>query len=101
MLRFIVRRMMVCVVVLFLLSIATFTLLRIMPGDDVVCPSFCSKEEREARRHEYGLDKPWFPVSPSEGTSAWWMLVLPAAAAGGYVAFRASRRPRLTIPRAD
>lgn len=101
MLSFIVRRMMVAAVVLFLLSIATFTLLRIMPGDDVICPGFCSHAEREDRRVEYGLDKPWFPVSVTADSGAWWLIVLPVAAFGGYAAWHGSRRRPLTIPRAD
>lgn len=100
MLSFIVRRMTVAVVVLILLSIATFTMLRIMPGDDVICPGFCSREEREARRIEYGLDKPWFPVSVEAESGVWWALVLPVAAAGGYAAWH-SRRRAINVPRAD
>lgn len=95
MLSFIVRRTFVAVIVLFLLSLAMFTMLRIMPGDDVICPGFCSHAEREDRRIEYGLDKPWFPLSVNfDGTSVWWLLALPAAAAGGYAIVRNARRLR-------
>ncbi len=91
---FIVRRLMATVTVLFLLSLAVFFLLRVMPGDDVFCPSFCSIEHREALRHEYELDKPLFPVSVEADASNLWLLVVPAAGLAGYASWRAARRRR-------
>lgn len=88
---FIVRRLMATVTVLFLLSLAVFFLLRVMPGDDVICQSFCTKEHREALRQEYGLDKPLFPVSVEADASNLWLLVVPAAGLAGYAAGRRRR----------
>jgi ABC-type dipeptide/oligopeptide/nickel transport system permease component len=94
---FIVRRLMAALTALVLLSLATFVLLRVMPGDDVVCDGFCSIAHRNALRHEYGLDKPLFPVSVEMELGALWLLGIPAAGIGGYTVGR-SRRDRARVP---
>ncbi len=87
--RFIVRRLMLVPLILFLLSLATFTMLRVMPGDDIVCPGFCTAEQRRALRAEAGLDKPYFPVSLDMAADQdWWLLALPVVALGGYAVGR-------------
>jgi hypothetical protein len=89
MLNYVLRRLMIGAVTLLLLTIAVFLMLRVMPGDQVVCPGgFCDKY-MEARRIELGLDKPYFPVSlDASRTDAWWLLV-PLAGAAGFAAWRA------------
>lgn len=54
------------VVILFLLSVATFALLRIAPGDAALLQQgggFVAREQVEAKREELGLNKPYFPIS--------------------------------------
>ncbi len=53
------RRLIIAVFVLFVLSVATFLVLRVVPGDDVVCPGFCPPEQIEALREELGLNDPY------------------------------------------
>ena len=63
---FIIRRLIIAALILVLLSIATFAMLRITPGDAALISSgggFIAAEEVEARREELGLNKPYFPVS--------------------------------------
>lgn len=63
---FIIRRLLIAAFILFLLSIATFALLRITPGDAALISSgggFISKEEVAARREALGLNDPYFPIS--------------------------------------
>jgi hypothetical protein len=79
MLQFIVRRLIIGAVTVVLLSLVVFAVLRIAPGDDVVCPGFCSPEQIAALRQERGLDKPLFPVSANVSADQdWWMLAVPA-----------------------
>ncbi len=57
---------MTAVFILVLLSIATFALLRLAPGDAALISSgggFVSREDVAARREELGLNKPYFPIS--------------------------------------
>jgi hypothetical protein len=90
MLNYVVRRLMIGAVTLFLLTIAVFLMLRVMPGDQVVCPGgFCDREYMEARRVELGLDKPYFPVSVDASRGAAWWLLVPLAGAAGFAAWRA------------
>ena len=90
---FIIRRLIATSFILVFLSIAVFTMLRVMPGDDVVCPGFCSPEQIAAAREAQGLDKPYFPVSADTSRDQdWWLLVLPAAGAAlAYGAWRLRR----------
>lgn len=86
--RFIVRRMMLVPLILFLLSLATFTMLRVMPGD-IACEGFCSIEQKRLLREDAGWNKPYFPVSfDTSGNQDWWLLALPLAALGGYAVGR-------------
>jgi peptide/nickel transport system permease protein len=61
---FIIRRLLIGVVILFILSIAVFLLLRIVPGDPAKqkCGLNCKAEQIEAIRHDMGLDRPYFPI---------------------------------------
>jgi len=61
---FIVRRLLIGVVILFILSVAVFTLLSVVPGDPAKqrCGLGCKDEQIKAIRQEMGLDKPRFPV---------------------------------------
>jgi peptide/nickel transport system permease protein len=64
--RYIVRRLLQAVVILFVLSVTVFLLLRIAPGVDpaqVNCGLNCTKEQVEARREQLGLNDPYFPIS--------------------------------------
>ncbi|MBF6600479.1 MAG: ABC transporter permease [Dehalococcoidia bacterium] len=62
---FILRRLMVGVVILIFLSLATFVLLHVVPGDPAKlrCGLSCQPEQVAAIRHQLGLDKPLFPIS--------------------------------------
>jgi peptide/nickel transport system permease protein len=63
---FIIRRLVISVFIIFLLSIATFSLLRIAPGDAALLAQgggFVPEEQVEAKREELGLNKPYFPIS--------------------------------------
>jgi hypothetical protein len=89
--RFIVRRMITAVIIVFFLSIATFIVLGAMPGSP--CQGWMTKEQCEALKEERGYNRPLFPVSidPSN-TGDWWLLAVPAAGVlAGAVLLR--RRP--------
>lgn len=60
---FIIRRLLIGIVILFVLSVAVFTLLRIVPGDPAVrkCGLTCKEEQIVAIREQYGWDRP-YPV---------------------------------------
>lgn len=60
---FILRRLLIGIVILFILSVAVFLLLRIVPGDPAVlrCGLGCKPEQLERIRAEMGLDKS-YPV---------------------------------------
>lgn len=63
---FIIRRLVISVFIIFLLSIATFSLLRVAPGDAALLAQgggFVPEEQVEAKREELGLNKPYFPIS--------------------------------------
>ena len=60
--RYIARRLLQALVILFVLSIAVFLLLRIAPGADparLKCGLTCTEERYQALREEMGLDKPY------------------------------------------
>jgi peptide/nickel transport system permease protein len=56
---FIIRRLLIGALILFVLSVVVFLLLRIVPGDPAVrrCGLNCKEEQIEAIRVEYGYDK--------------------------------------------
>ena len=61
---YIIRRLLIGVVILFVLSVAVFILLRIVPGSDPAelrCGLNCTPEGIEAAREELGLNDP-YPV---------------------------------------
>ena len=62
---FIIRRMLSGIVILFVLSVAVFLLLRIVPGDPAIriCQLNCTKAQIDQIHRDLGLDKPYFPVS--------------------------------------
>jgi len=62
---FIIRRLLIGVVILFILSVAVFSLLSIIPGDPAKerCGLSCKEEQIRAIRHDLGLDKPRFPAN--------------------------------------
>ena len=65
--KFILRRFLIMVVMLSLLSIVVFIILELPPGDYAerhvfrlrTLGIFVTNEELEAFRHQYGLDRPW------------------------------------------
>lgn len=59
---FIIRRLLIGVVILFILSVAVFLLLRIVPGDPAIrkCGLNCTTDQIEAIREEYGLNDPYY-----------------------------------------
>ncbi len=60
--RYITRRLLQAVVILFVLSIAVFLLLRVAPGADPArlrCNLGCNEERYQATRAEMGLDDPY------------------------------------------
>lgn len=60
MLRYVVRRLLQLVVVMFVLSLLLFLWLRSLPGgpDSAICGDRCSAEQRAAMRHSLGMDRP-------------------------------------------
>ena len=62
---YIIRRLFIGVFILFLLSLAVFTMLRIAPGDPAIaqCGLRCTPELIEANRELLGMNHPYFPVS--------------------------------------
>lgn len=62
---YILRRLIIGVFILFILSFAVFIMLRIAPGDPAIqaCGLQCTPARIEAFREKLGLDKPYFPVS--------------------------------------
>ncbi len=64
--RYIARRLLQAVVILFVLSIAVFVLLRVAPGSDPArlrCGLACTEARYQALREQMGLDEPLFPVT--------------------------------------
>ena len=66
---FILRRLMIGVVILFVLSVTVFLLMRIVPGDPAIriCGLNCTKPQIEQIHKDLGLDKPYFPVELRRG----------------------------------
>lgn len=60
MLRYIVRRLLQLVIVLFVLSLLLFVWLRSLPGgpDSAICGERCTTAQRAAVRHSLGMDQP-------------------------------------------
>ncbi len=61
---FIMRRLLIGVLILFVLSVTVFLLLSIVPGDPAIrkCGLNCKTEQIEAIREELGLNNPYFPI---------------------------------------
>lgn len=66
---FILRRLMIGIVILFVLSVTVFLLMRIVPGDPAIrrCGLNCTKASIEQIHKDLGLDKPYFPVELRRG----------------------------------
>lgn len=62
---YIIRRLISGVVILFILSIVTFLLLRVVAGDsaDLLCGLACDEKGIEQFREKLGLNDPYFPIS--------------------------------------
>ncbi|MDQ2844854.1 MAG: ABC transporter permease [Actinomycetota bacterium] len=60
MLRYVVRRLLQLVVVMFVLSLLLFVWLRSLPGgpDSAICGERCTQDQRAAVRHSLGMDQP-------------------------------------------
>lgn len=60
MLRYVVRRLIQLVVVIFVLSLLLFLWLRSLPGgpDSAICGERCTPDQRVAMRHALGMDQP-------------------------------------------
>ncbi len=65
MINFIIRRLIISVFIIILLSIATFSLLRVAPGDAALLAigGMVPADQVEDKREELGLNKPYFPIS--------------------------------------
>jgi peptide/nickel transport system permease protein len=59
---YILRRLVLVVPMMLAVSFLTFAAFRLIPGDvvDIVCGWQCSPADRDAIRHEWGLDRPFF-----------------------------------------
>src|SRR6478735_4985638 len=59
---FIIRRLLIGVVILWILSVTVFILLRIVPGDPAIriCGLNCTTAQIDAIHKEMGLDKPYW-----------------------------------------
>ncbi len=66
---FILRRLLSGIVILFVLSVAVFLLLRIVPGDPAIriCGLQCTTPQIDQIHKDLGLDKPYFPVELRRG----------------------------------
>ena len=84
--RYIVRRLLQSVVILFVLSVVVFLLLRVAPGAkpwELKCGLGCTKERLAALKEEMGGNNPYFPISFQKsaafiqfnGTSQYWSWV--------------------------
>jgi peptide/nickel transport system permease protein len=62
---YIVRRLFLLIPIMFGVALLTFLAYRIIPGDAAIlkCQIECTPETLKALRHEFGLDKPPFPIS--------------------------------------
>lgn len=62
---FIIRRLLIGVLILFVLSVTVFLLLRVVGGNPVIlrCQLNCKQEQIDALEEEYGLNNPYFPVN--------------------------------------
>ena len=62
---FILRRLLIGVVILFILSVTVFTLLRVAPGDPAIriCGLNCTTDQINEIHERLGLNKPRFPIS--------------------------------------
>jgi peptide/nickel transport system permease protein len=64
---FIIRRLIISMFIIVILSIVTFSLLRVAPGDAALLNAggggFPTQEQIDAKREELGLNKPYFPIS--------------------------------------
>jgi peptide/nickel transport system permease protein len=62
---FIIRRLLIGVVIIFVVSVAVFALLRAVGGNPVIlrCQLNCKQEQIDALEEEYGLNDPMFPIS--------------------------------------
>ncbi len=58
--QYILRRLLLLPFIMLGVSFLTFLMFNLIPGDvvDIVCGFQCSQEDREAIRHDYGLDRP-------------------------------------------
>ena len=67
---YLTKRLMLVVPSLFLASLLTFVMLRIVPGDTAVAQAGLAADQEvvDARRHELGLDRPYFPVEILRGS---------------------------------
>lgn len=94
---FILRRLIIAVATLVLISLAVFTMLRVMPGNPACSDRFISKEQCAARKDELGLDAPYYPISMDTSDSGdWWAYVIPLLGVGGLLYVR--RRARVAQP---
>ncbi len=66
---FILRRLIIGIVILFVLSVTVFLLMRIVPGDPAIrrCGLDCTKPKIAQIHKDLGLDKPYFPVELRRG----------------------------------
>jgi peptide/nickel transport system permease protein len=66
---FIIRRLLIGIVILFVLSVTVFLLMRVVPGDPAIrkCGLNCTKAGIEQIHKDLGLDKPYFPVELRRG----------------------------------
>jgi len=60
--QYILRRLLLVLPMMAGVSFLTFLAFRIIPGDvvDIHCGFQCDEETRNALRHEFGLDRPWY-----------------------------------------
>lgn len=64
---FIIRRLIISLFIIVILSIITFSLLRVAPGDAALLNAggggFPTQGQIDAKREELGLNKPYFPIT--------------------------------------
>ncbi|TMF08679.1 MAG: ABC transporter permease [Chloroflexi bacterium] len=62
---YILRRLILLIPIMFGVTFMTFLAYRIIPGDAAIlkCQIECTPDTIKALRHEYGLDRPPFPIS--------------------------------------
>lgn len=93
--RFIIRRIIIAVATIFVLSAIVFGVLRVVPGSPCAGAGFINADQCRVLEAEQGLDKPYFPLSVDLSRDQDWWLLAVAAVPLAFAAGTAYGRRRL------